>query len=44
VHDRAYSSLLQFSRRRFYSYLDSTLWSCYWQGSVSEIQIAGCRN
>nr|CAB3483366.1 unnamed protein product [Digitaria exilis] len=25
VHDRAYSSLLQFNRRRFYSYLDSTL-------------------
>jgi len=25
VHDRAYSSLLQFSRRRFYSYLDTAL-------------------
>ncbi|RLM61946.1 hypothetical protein C2845_PM14G17950 [Panicum miliaceum] len=25
VHDRAYSSLLQFNRRRFYSYLDSAL-------------------
>jgi len=25
VHDRAYSSLLQFNRQRFYSYLDSAL-------------------
>jgi hypothetical protein len=26
VHDRTYSSLLQYSRRRFFSYLDSALW------------------
>jgi hypothetical protein len=25
VHDRTYSSLLQYSRRRFFSYLDSAL-------------------